>query len=114
MSRQSLWTEEETKRLRLLYLSGTSFEEIEEEFSTRSSNAIRLKASRLGLRRPNMLASVNSSQNTLRISDGNGGIEDLLFKCGGCGSWIHANLNGEADDRTIICSRCQTMLRYVV
>jgi hypothetical protein len=113
MSRQSLWTEEETKRLRFLYISGTSFEEIEEEFSTRSSNAIRLKASRLGLKRPIMLASVNSSQNTLRIS-GNGGMEDLLFKCGGCGSWIHANLNGEADDRTIICSRCQTILRYVV
>jgi hypothetical protein len=27
MSVRSLWTEEETKRLRLLYVSGTSFDE---------------------------------------------------------------------------------------
>jgi hypothetical protein len=113
MSERSLWTEEETKRLRLLYVSGTSFDEIEDEFPTRSSNAIRQKASRLGLRRPTLRASMNSSQNVLRISGGNGELEDFLFRCGGCGSWIHANLNGEADDRTIVCRQCQTVLRYV-
>ena len=113
MSRRSLWTVEETEKLRLLYISGTSFEEIEDEFPARSSNAIRQKASRLGLRRHATLASINSFQNVLRISDGNGGAEDLIFRCGGCGNWIHANLNGGADDRTIVCRQCQTKLRYV-
>jgi len=112
MSRRSLWTEEETEKLRSMYISGSSFEEIEYEFSARSSNAIRQKASRLGLRRHATLASINSFQNVLRISDGNGGVEDLIFRCSGCGSWIHANLNGGADDKTIVCRQCQTILRY--
>jgi hypothetical protein len=114
MSGRSLWTEDETKKLRFLYISGTSFDEIENEFPARSSNAIRQKASRLGLRRPPMFASMSSFQNVLRISDGVGGLEDFLFKCGECGSWIHANLNGETDNRTIVCRQCQTVLRYVV
>lgn len=112
MSR-SLWTEEETERLKLLYKSGTSFEEIDSVLPARSPNAIRQKASRLGLRRPTALSTADCSQSVLRISGGNGGPEDYLFKCGGCGCWLHANLNGEADDLTIICHQCKTMLRYV-
>lgn len=112
MPRRSLWTEEETEKLRSLYISGTSFEEIEDELPARSTNAIRQKASRLGLRRHATLASINSFRNVLRISDGDGGAENLIFRCGGCGGWIHANLNDGADDRTIVCRQCQTILRY--
>lgn len=114
MSGRNPWTAEETRRLRFLYVSGTSFEDIEKELPARSSNAIRQKASRLGLRRPMMTSSMNSSQNILRISDSNGGLEDFLFKCYSCGSWIHANLNDEEKDRTIVCRKCKTVLRYVV
>lgn len=113
MSNRSLWSEEEIRKLRILYISGASFDEIEKELPTRSSNAIRQKASRLGIRRPAAFDTASSSQNVLRISNGNGDVDDYIFRCGGCGNWIHANLNGKGEDRTIICSQCQTTLRYV-
>ena len=46
------WTDEEVERLKELYTSNKTFEEIAERFPLRTDNAIRLKASRLGLKRP--------------------------------------------------------------
>jgi hypothetical protein len=108
---RELWTEEEVEKLKFLYLSTTTFEDIKKSFPKRSSNAIRQKASKLGLRRPTISISLSECQNVLLFS--NGKEEDYLFKCSGCGMWINSNLNGEIKNKTIICNRCQTLIRYV-
>jgi len=108
-----LWTEEEVGRLRALYTSGRAFEEIMNAFPERTDSAIRQKASRLGLKRPTISHPLFNSQAVLRCSDGNKAEEDYLFKCGGCGGWIHVNMYDGADDRTVVCHQCNTVLRYV-
>jgi len=47
-----LWTSEELEILRTHYQAGRLFEDILEMLPNRTSNAVRLKASRLGIRRP--------------------------------------------------------------
>lgn len=113
MSRQRLWTEKEIKKLELLYPSGRAFEEIVDAFPKRSANAIRQKASRLGLRRPTISPSLFNSQNVLSCSDENGEAEEYLFKCSGCGSWIHVNLYDEDEGQIIVCRQCHTIYRHV-
>lgn len=107
-----LWTEEEVGKLQLLYTSGTAFEEIARALPKRSANAIRQKASRLGLKRPTVSHLLLESQPVLRCSNGDGG-DEYLFKCSSCGSWIHVNVREEEDDRTIICPQCSTICKYV-
>jgi DNA-directed RNA polymerase subunit RPC12/RpoP len=108
-----LWTEEEVGKLRSFYVSGRPFEEIDSAFPNRTANAIRQKASRLGLRRPTASHSLLDSQAVIRCSDGNGDEWEYLFKCSVCGSWIHVNLTEEDEDRTIICRKCHAVLKYV-
>ena len=97
--------------LRFMYLAGTSFEEIGEAFPERSPNAIRLKASRLGLKRPPISSSILESPNVLRFSDGNGD-SGFFFRCSGCGSWTHAQLDDD-EVNTVVCRECSTVCRYV-
>lgn len=111
MSRKRLWTEEEIKKLELLYISEGTFEEIVSAFPKRSANAIRQKASRLGLRRPTISPSLFNSQTVLRCSNGNEEAEEYLFKCSGCGSWVH--MNSYDENRVIVCRQCQTIYKYV-
>lgn len=106
------WSDEEEMKLRFLYISGRPFDEIESELPERSTNAIRLKASRLGLRRPSASMAKAESPHVLRFSNGNGD-SDFLFRCSGCGSWMHVDLNDDVDVSTIICRQCQTICRYV-
>jgi hypothetical protein len=94
-----LWTEEEVGRLKLLYTSGTAFEEIASSLPKRSA-------------RPPVSHLLLESQPVLRCSNGNGG-DEYLFKCSGCGSWIHVNVREEDDDSTIICRQCSTICKYV-
>ena len=111
MSRNS-WSEVEERTLRFMYLAGTSFDEIGQAFPKRSPNAIRLKASRLGLKRPSISSSILESPNVLRFSDGNGDT-GFFFKCSGCGSWTHAQIEGDEDVHTVECRECSTLCRYV-
>jgi DNA-directed RNA polymerase subunit RPC12/RpoP len=113
MLERRLWSKEEVGKLKLLYLSVRPFEDIIDTFPMRTANAIRQKASRLGLRRPIVSHSLLESQTVLRCTDGNGGDEEYLFKCGSCGSWIHVNLMDDVENRTIVCSKCNTTSRYV-
>ena len=48
------WSDEEVSRLVRLYTSNMPFDEIVLEFPSRTSNAIRLKASRMKLKRPTL------------------------------------------------------------
>ena len=109
---KGLWTESEERMLRFMYISGTSFDEIGMALSKRSPNAIRLKASRLGLKRPSVSSSILESPNVLRFSDGNGD-SGFFFRCSGCGSWIHAQIDDDEDVRTVECRECKTVCRYV-
>ena len=98
--------------LRFMYIAGTSFDEIGQAFPERSPNAIRLKASRLGLKRPSTSSSILKSPNVLRFSDGNGD-SGFLLKCSGCGSWTHTQIGDEDDVHTVECRECSTVCRYV-
>jgi DNA-directed RNA polymerase subunit RPC12/RpoP len=106
------WSEKEEDRLRALYISTESFEDIVREFPRRTTNAIRIKASRLGIKRPSVTSSKIEAPNVLKFLNGNGRDEDYFFKCSGCGNWIHVNLD---DDKikTIICPDCNSACRYV-
>ncbi|MDP6458977.1 MAG: hypothetical protein QGF78_06605 [Candidatus Bathyarchaeota archaeon] len=106
------WSEVEERMLRFMYLAGTSFDEIGQEFPERSSNAIRLKASRLGLKRPPGSSYVLASPNVLRFSDGNGDT-GFFFKCVNCGSWMHAQIGDDTENQTVECSECSTVCRYI-
>ena len=109
---RSPWSEVEERMLRFMYLADTSLDEIDQAFPERSLNAIRLKASRLGLKRPSISSSILKSPNVLRFSDGNGDT-GFFFKCSGCGSWTHAQIEGDDDVHTVECRECGTLCRYV-
>lgn len=113
MSRSRPWSEEEEERLRLLYPSGRAFEEVAKAFPRRSANAIRQKASRLGLRRITFAHTILDTQTVLRCSNGDGGDEEYLFKCVECGNWMHVNLPDDAENKTIVCSQCRSVCKYV-
>jgi len=72
MLERRLWSDEEMDRLRVLYVSGRGFDEIDTAFPKRSANAIRQKASRLGVKRPVVSNSLCESMSVLRCSDSNG------------------------------------------
>lgn len=113
MSRGVLWTEKEVGRLRILYESLGSFEDVARAFPGRTINAIRQKASRLGLRRPLVTSPLCESQTVLQCYNGDGDSEDYLFKCGSCGKWILVDLE-EVEDKTIVCPDCATVCIFVV
>jgi hypothetical protein len=106
------WTEREEQMLKFMYISGTSFDEIGKALTKRSPNAIRLKASRLGLKRPSVSSSILESPNVLRFSDGNGD-SGYFFRCSGCGSWTHTQIDEDEEVRTVECRECKTVCRYV-
>ena len=109
---RSQWSETEEDMLRFMYISGTSFDEINNAFPSRSPNAIRLKASRLGLKRPTISSSILGSPNVLMFSDGNGD-SGFFFRCSGCGSWMSSQISEDEEVRTVECRECRTICRYV-
>jgi len=112
MLRPLKWTDEELGRLKLLYISERSFEEIMASFPRRSPNAIRLKASRLGLKRPIIHASLMQSS-ILLCSEGNGNSKGYLYRCRECGSWMQVNKEVEASDNAVVCSNCLSTCYFI-
>ena len=96
------WTKEEIEVLRLLYPSETEFSDIVAELPSRSPNSIRLMASRLGLKRPNLLGDVRLIT-SIALSEGNR-MRGVLIRCGECGSWIH--VDRIAVNSTVTCEKC--------
>ena len=107
------WTEEEVAQLRHLYMSETAFEEIKVHFPKRSKDAIRQKASRLGLKRPILSHSLIDSRPVLKGTNGNGGEEEYLFKCSECGSWNHMSMDDDTYERMIVCKQCSSVCKFV-
>jgi len=106
MARVKEWSDEEVSRLNKLYTSNKAFDEIILEFPFRTSNAIRLKASRMGLKRPTLPVNLIQAERVRYHSlDGDGAI-GYLIKCSECGSWIQAEMLSGTTCQTISCSEC--------
>ena len=114
MARIREWTDEEVARLHELYVSNRTFEEIEVEFPLRTSNAIRLKASRLGIRRP--LIPLNYIQaKPLMFKSGNGdGNDGFILKCNQCGSWVQVDKDIERRASVMSCGSCGSVYQILV
>ena len=106
------WSDEEVQRLSNLYTSEKLFEEILTEFPDRTSNAIRLKASRLGLRRPTISTSMIQPDRVLKctIKDGSFGV---LFKCNECGSWMQITEIENYISNTVSCHDCGSLFQIL-
>ena len=114
MARIREWTNDEVARLYELYGSNRTFEEIELEFPMRTSNAIRLKASRLGIRRPLIPGNFIQTKPLLFRSgngDGNGG---FILKCKHCGSWIQVDKDIEKRASILSCGQCGSMYQFLM
>jgi DNA-directed RNA polymerase subunit RPC12/RpoP len=109
MLKNKNWTEREMDKLRFLYISRRTFDEIIDSFPNRTANAVRIKASRMGIKRPITPSYLIKSQKILRCL--NDGVEEYLFKCNNCNNWIHVELNEE--DKKIVCHKCNSNYRYV-
>ena len=99
------WTDEEVERLRELYTSNKTFDEISEKFPLRTDNAIRLKASRLGIKRP--LIGEIIQVKPLSIKSGlNQMASGYLIKCKECGSWIQVEDDYRRNSAVVSCGKC--------
>jgi hypothetical protein len=108
MARVKEWSDEEVNRLAELYTSNKTFDEVMLEFPSRTSNAVRLKASRLGLRRPNILLDFTQSNRFKFQSLEDESNTGYLLKCEECGSWIQVDNVRKGIFRTVRCLNCGT------
>jgi len=108
MSRKDGWTDEEKDKLKKLYSTETQFEEIMCSFPTRSSNAIRMKASRMGLRRP-IIPEIPNQPTMLICVEGNGRSNGYVMRCGDCGNWVHLK-----ESRNGVCGICGSAFQLII
>lgn len=113
MARIREWSDEEVSRLREIYGSNKTFEEIELEFPTRTSNAIRLKASRLGIKRPLIPGNLIQAS-PLQFKSGNGEKDGYLLKCKQCNTWIQVDDNIEKRASILSCGKCGSMYQVLM
>jgi hypothetical protein len=99
------WSDEEVKRLRELYTSNKTFDEIAERFPSRTGNAIRLKASRLGIKRP-LIGNVVQIMPLLYKSRETDELSGYLMKCKECGSWIQVDEETQRNTSVLSCGKC--------
>jgi len=102
MLKENRWTEEEIKRLKELYTSSDTFNEILEAFPNRTQNAIRIKASRLGIKRPDIFFGSYPSV-LLGIKKGD---QRYFVKCCDCGEWIQLK---SSRNKIIECNFCGSL-----
>jgi hypothetical protein len=99
------WSEEEVQLLKELYPSKMTVDEMVVFFPKRTINALRLKASRLGIKRPYFKSMVQFHP-IKYISNGKKKSSGYLFKCGGCSSWIQFDDRNKTDSSFITCTKC--------
>jgi len=102
------WTDEEVRKLRELYSSNLPFEEVARNFPGRTKNAIRLKASRLGIRRPYAAQVVQVNPIKVKVDQNEVG---LLVKCD-CGSWIRLEEDSPGS-LVVSCKKCGSLYQLV-
>ena len=112
MARIREWSDAEVNMLRSLYGTNKTFEEIEHEFPARTSNAIRLKASRLGLKRPLLMGSLIQAR-PLQFKSGNGE-SGYLLKCKECRTWIQIDESIERNTSILSCGKCGSMYQVLM
>jgi len=106
------WTDDEVERLRELYTSNRTFEEIVEKFPLRSENAIRLKASKLGIKRP-YIGNVTQLKPLSFKTGKRGGKTGYILKCKDCGSWMQVNEVPQKDSNVISCGKCGSLYQVL-
>jgi uncharacterized Zn finger protein len=105
------WTDEEVERLRELYTSNKTFDEITEKFPSRTDNAIRLKASRLGIKRPFIGEIIQVKPLSIKMGN-NEMASGYLIKCKECGSWIQ--VDDEYQRSAIVsCGKCGNFYQVI-
>ena len=107
------WTDEEVERLRELYISNRTFDEIVEKFPLRTENAIRLKASRLGIKRPYIGDVIQVKPLKFKSSsriDSTG----YLLKCKECGSWMQVDQRAQNSASVLSCGKCGNLYQVFV
>jgi hypothetical protein len=114
MARINEWTDEEVARLHKLYGSNRTFEEIELEFPLRTSNAIRLKASRLGIRRPLIPRNFIQAKPLILKTGNHDGSDGFILKCNQCGSWIQVDKDIERRASILNCGQCGSMYQVLM
>jgi hypothetical protein len=101
------WTDEEIKRLRELYPSNMIIDKIVENFPKRTENAIRQKASKLGIKR-----QYNEDFTKLKAfkfrANGDTNSKIYLINCNECGSWIQVDENSDKSQNMLGCEKCRT------
>lgn len=112
MVRVKEWSELEISKLEKYYPSSMAFDEILLELPQRTSNAVRLKASRLGLRRPLLMPEMVQA---LKVRMNGDEAEPLgyIIKCKECGSWIQTDRLDEMKARAICCESCGSLYEIV-
>jgi hypothetical protein len=99
------WSDEEVERLRKLYTSNRTFDEIAEKFPLRTGNAIRLKASRLGIKRPIIDNVIHVKPFVYNLGDIERSIGSFM-KCKECGTWIQVGENSLIKTNPLNCEKC--------
>ena len=112
MAKVKEWTDEEVERLRELYTSNKTFDEIVEKFPLRTENAIRLKASRLGIKRP-IIGDVIQVKPLSYKSGRMGNSSGYLLKCKECGSWIQVDQRTQSSASIISCGKCGNLYQVI-
>jgi hypothetical protein len=103
LMRSRSWTEEEVDKLRSLYPSSASFNDLLDQLPSRSPNSIRLMASRLGLKRSTILTGIKKVGETKISATVGGGV---LVKCSQCGGWIGISVDKASTRCVIVCDQC--------
>lgn len=112
MAKVKEWTDEEVERLRELYVSNKTFDEIVEKFPFRTENAIRLKASRLGIKRPYIGDVIQVKPLTFK-STTRAESSGYLLKCKGCGSWIQVDQRSQSSSSVFSCGKCSNLYQVI-
>jgi hypothetical protein len=113
MARINEWSDEEVNLLRDLYVSNKTFDEIELEFPARTGNAIRLKASRLGLRRPLIPGNLIQAR-PLQFKSANGDEDGYLLRCKQCDTWVQVDEDIERRASILSCGKCGSMYQVLM
>jgi len=101
--RKRSWTDDEVQKLKKMYTNATPFHDLLDQFPCRSPNSIRLMASRLGLKRPNLFTGIDKVSEKKTSATFGGGV---LVRCSHCGAWIGGSKEKASTSGGVIFESC--------